>query len=213
MPVVVSSILIEKQCALISALNLARSSFSETCHLIFEAVSLRKLPEPPDCRLLPNFLTCSWNFAMHFRHCSAHCLTVAVNAFNWAVCSQDLISASTSSNAWSRLHNSRITAWYSAEEPRLLSRDLTRSLMRRESEIMSPTEPKVIGIVSRREVVVEVFISHLREWSRHKAARLQPSNGVLVFSSVRTLTRTGSSGRNKIYRYIIGLSQRWVSNI
>ena len=49
-PAVTKSICNDEQCAVISDLKLAKSSFF-TCHLIFATVSLSRFPVPPPCKV------------------------------------------------------------------------------------------------------------------------------------------------------------------
>lgn len=142
-----SSILIDEQCPLISALNVARRFLSDTCHLTFEAVSLKALRDPPSFKHVRYIFICSQNRSVQLWHSFAQLLAVMLRAIRSADCSLHLHGDLTWERASSRLDSSRTTAWYSAEEPRLLLRHSTRSLMMIPRETMSPKEPKVTGIV------------------------------------------------------------------
>ena len=144
---VLSSILIDEQCPLTSALNFARCFLSDTCHLTLEAVSLKALPEPPSFKRVRYIFICSQNRSMQLWHSFAQLLAVMLRAIRSADCSLDSHSHLKWERASSRLDGSRTTAWYSAEEPRLLLRHSTRSLTMIPRETMSPKEPKLTGIV------------------------------------------------------------------
>ena len=109
-PAVISSMFKDEQHAVTSALNLAKSSFSETRHLIFAVVSLIRFPVPPPPKAPWYLFTLSRKSLIHLRDCSTQRFAVSLRPLNSTDCLQDRSSNPTSSRAWSRLHSSRMTA-------------------------------------------------------------------------------------------------------
>ena len=106
-----SSILMDEQCTLTSALNFARCFLSDTCHLTFEAVSLKALPEPPSFKRVWYIFICSQNRSLQFWHSFAQLLAVMLRAIRSADCSLDSHSDLTWERTSSRLDSLRNTAW------------------------------------------------------------------------------------------------------
>jgi hypothetical protein len=145
---VANNMLMDALCAATSARNFGTSSFCENCHRSFKAASFIMLPEPASPRLVPYFLILRENASTVNRHFSTVCRAVSHKAFNSTVALCVLESNSTSRRALSRTHSSRMTSLYSADDPLLLFSVSTKSLTMRQIEMISPTEPKVIGILS-----------------------------------------------------------------
>ena len=81
-PLVATSMLIEKHCAEISVLNLAKVSFSEICHWILDAALVSTLSELPLESVLLNLCMRCWKHVMDSRQFFAHSLVVRAKAFN-----------------------------------------------------------------------------------------------------------------------------------
>jgi len=135
-------------CALISVLNLDRSSFFNMPHDSFPLISPNTLPEPPCLNALLDPLQVSRNASMQILHCSAVRFAVQLSAFSSIVDSYVRESNSTSRRARSRDQSSRMTSWYSADAPRLSSKVFAASLINKQTAMQSPTEkPKGTAIV------------------------------------------------------------------
>jgi hypothetical protein len=135
--------------AAISTRNLSTASFSPTHHRIFIAVAFTKLGVSFSPRLFWYFLTFVENALTSSLQWSTAFLAVSHSASNSGVAPPPWILArrSISNRLRSRIQSSLMSDWYSALDPRALSRASTRSLTKRQTDMISPTDPNVIGIM------------------------------------------------------------------